>query len=139
MSVLPSPRFDTTINYGHILTVVTLAITLGGGLLMSAREQALLTARLTTLEKTTQVEVEKIKAEAASRMAQYAPMLSAFAKSQDLQDERIANVVDAVKEIRSNFNTSTSTLNEIRQDVAVMRVQMGVPSPNQSRSTTRVN
>lgn len=139
MSVLPSPRFDTTINYGHILTVVTLAITLGGGLIMNAREQAVLNARLSTLERTAQVEIEKIKSEAASRIAQYAPILAALNKSQDLQDERIANVVDAVKEIRTGFGASAATLNEIRQDIAVMRVQMGVPSPNQTRSTTRVN
>lgn len=125
--ILPSPHFDRTINYGHILTVVALVATLGGGLIANAREQAVLSLRLETLEKTTQVELARIRAESDARVAQYVPAINAFSKSQDLQDERISNIVDAVKEMRSNFAASSALLSEIRQDIAVMRVQTRMP------------
>lgn len=128
VSMIPSPHFDRTINYGHVLTVVALVVTLGGGIIVNAKEQAVLVMRVETLEKTTQIELARIRAESDARVAQYVPTINAFSKSKDLQDERISNVVDAIKEMRTGFAASSAILSEIRQDIAVMRVQAQLPS-----------
>lgn len=137
--VPPSPRFDTTINYGHLLTVATIIITLGGGVLYNVREQALLSHRVATLESTVKVEIAKLQADALSRVAQYAPTITALNKSQDLQDERISNIVDAVKETRSSFTAIAATLAEVKQDVAIMRVQSQLPAPSSLPALPRPN
>ena len=124
----PRPRFDTTINYGHLLTALTIVLALGGGLIAQAREQARENAeiglRITMLEKSTTIEIERIRSTAMARVQQYMPLVDALVKSQDLQDERIANIVDGFKELRATTSSVATAVGEVKKDIAVMRAQM---------------
>jgi hypothetical protein len=102
------PKFEPVINLGHILTAVTMAGALIGILLkMSAWQSSTDSALAATQE----------------RASKYIPLIESGMKANDIQDERIANIVDALKENRKANIEILQSLNEIKLDVAVLKTQ----------------
>lgn len=106
------PRFDTTINYGHILQTVTLVITLIGGIGYISALAAEFRKDLAVIE---------------ARAARYIPVVDSLAASQSVQDERIGNLSDAVKDIRRTNSEVLTQLGGIREDMASVKARMGLP------------
>lgn len=129
------PRFNNEFNFGHVLTALGLMIAIGGGYVANAREFAQLQTRLATLEKNFDVRTQQIESAAAvrfkqidsdsaARVSQYAPQIAALNKSQDLQDERIANIVASTRDMRSSISDLVKVSADIERSVAVIRFQL---------------
>lgn len=102
------PKFEPVINLGHILQALTMAGVLIGLLIKISAWQT---------------NTENQLAEAKERATKYIPILEATTKLNDIQDERITNIIDAVKETRKTNLEILQTLNEVKLDVAVMKTQ----------------
>lgn len=104
------PKFEPVINLGHILTALSMAGVLIGLLIKIGAWQT---------------QTENQLAEAKERATKYIPIVEATMKLNDIQDERIANIIDALKENRVANAQILASLNEIKLDVAVLK-QRGV-------------
>lgn len=108
---MQKPRFDPTINYGHILQTVLLVITLGGGIYKYA---------------TFESEVRTALAAAAERAKVYQPLVSELQRSQVVQDERIGNLAESVREIRKTNTDLLQSIGGIREDMAAIKAKLQV-------------
>jgi len=103
------PRFDPTINYGHILTAVTLALGLGTLIWNQAAFQAATALELDAVSK---------------RAAVYIPRVDSLMQSQQVQDERIGNLSAAVGDIRKTNSEILSQMGGMREDLAGIKARL---------------
>ena len=108
-----APRFDWSFNFGHVLTSLTTAAAVGGFIWWSSDKIAGFEYRITAGELRAQT---------------YIPIVNGLMKSQDVQDERIGNISEALKGIRSdiaeNNRQARSELVEMNKSLGTMRENM---------------
>ncbi|KQW22158.1 hypothetical protein ASC80_01805 [Afipia sp. Root123D2] len=103
------PRFDPTINYGHLLQVGMLILTIFGFAYKFGSFQTEVTQRLDAADKW------------ALRVA---PMIDGMNSSQAVQDERIANLSSAVVDIRNSNSQVLLKIEAMRDDLAGIKVRL---------------
>ena len=106
------PRIDTTINYGHILQTATLLVTLVGGIVYISAVATEFRKDLAVIE---------------ARAGKYIPLVDSLAASQSVQDERIGNLSDAVKDIRRTNSKVLTQLGGIREHLASIKARVNAP------------
>lgn len=108
-----APRFDWSFNFGHVLTSLTTAAAVGGFIWWASDRIASFEFRISAAEVSAQT---------------YIPIVNSLVKSQDVQDERIGNVVDAVKGVRNdiaeNNRQTRAELGEMNKTLGTMRESM---------------
>lgn len=139
------PKFINEFRFGDLVPVLGFILTFGSTAAYVVKAQTQLEERVQRLntdldkykiemnarETRIQAEIERVRNEAHTRTATYAPQIESLNRSQILQDERIANVIDSSKEIRISTNQILASLSEIKQDFAVMRAQGTMPGSPQ--------
>ncbi len=108
-----APRFDWSFNFGHVLTSLMTAAAVGGFIWWASDRIASFEFRIQAAEV---------------RARTYVPLVNNLVKSQDLQDERIGNVVDAVKGVHSdiaeNNRQMRAEMSEMNKTLGAMRESM---------------
>lgn len=108
-----APRFDWSFNFGHVLTSLTTAAAVAGFIWWTSERIAGFEYRITAAEVRAQT---------------YIPIVNGLVKSNDVQDERIGNITDALRGIRTdiaeNNRQARSELQEMGKNVATMREGM---------------
>lgn len=108
------PKFDWSFNFGQVIQVLTLFITLGGGAIYQV---------------TVQTEMRKDIEAAKARALIYAPRVDTILASDTVQNERIGNLVEAVREIRKSNNEVLIALGNLREDMATVKQRVLAPRP----------
>lgn len=110
---LTTPRFDWSFNFGHVLTCLTMAFAVGGGLWAMSSSIAGIENRLLQSEARAQV---------------WIPRMEGMMKSDTIQDNRIENLADAVKGIRTDIAESARAnrldMADINKSVSGLRESM---------------
>lgn len=108
-----APRFDWSFNFGHVLTSLTTAAAVGGFIWWASDRIASFEFRIQAAE---------------TRAALWIPVIQAGQKANDVQDERIGNLSDALKGIRSdiadNNRQMRGELGDMNKNVATLREGM---------------
>lgn len=108
-----APRFDWSFNFGHVIQSFTTAAAVGGFIWWASDKIASFEYRITAAEGRAQI---------------YVPIVTGLAKSQDIQDERIGNLSDAMKAIRTdiaeNNRQMRGELGDMNKNIATMRENM---------------
>lgn len=108
-----APRFDWSFNFGHVLTSLTTAAAVGGFIWWASDRIAGFEYRITAAE---------------TRASLWIPVIQAGQKANDVQDERIGNLSDALKDIRSdiadNNQQTRAELGEMNKTLGTMRESM---------------
>ena len=108
-----APRFDWSFNFGHVLTSLTTAAAVGGFIWWASDRIASFEFRIQAAE---------------TRASLWIPVIQAGQKANDVQDERIGNISDALKGIRSdiadNNKQTRAELVEMNKSLGTMRENM---------------
>lgn len=103
---MSAPRFDWSFNFGHVLTGLTTAAAVGGSIWWASERLAGFEYRLKALEL-------------------QLPLITSLVKSNDIQDERLGNVVKGVGDMRSdiaeNNRQTRSEISDVKKDVGAVR------------------
>ena len=110
-----TPRFDPVINWGHILTVITIM----GGFALAYSNY---TAKIAAIEQS----IDQSNIRAATAL----PKLDAALKTNDVQDERIQNLSIAIQDLRRSQNEMVVLMGQIREDMATVRAKLAIERPN---------
>lgn len=90
-----APRFDWSFNFGHVLNSITVAITIGGFVFWASGKIENFERRIAASEERARV---------------YGPLVTGLVKSNDVQDERINNLSDAFRGIRTDITENNRQL-----------------------------
>lgn len=101
------PRFVWSFDFGQILQVFSIMIPLGGGLWYQAATQAAAQAEMRR-------DILSLQASAAA----YFPRVETQAQSDNVQNERIGNLSDAVRDIRKTNSEILTQMGGVREDLA---------------------
>lgn len=108
-----APRFDWSFNFGHVIQSLTTAAAVGGFIWWASDKLAGFEYRIAAGEVRAQT---------------YIPIVNALVKSQDVQDERIGNIGDAIKGIRTdiaeNNRQTRAELGEMNKILGTVREGM---------------
>jgi hypothetical protein len=106
-------RFDWSFNFGYVLTSLTTAAAVGGFIWWASDRIAGFEYRITAAE---------------TRASLWIPVIQAGQKANDVQDERIGNMSDALKGIRSdiadNNRQMRGELGDMNKSLGTMRESM---------------
>lgn len=102
-SSMHKPRFVWSFDFGQILQVVSLMIPLGGILWYQSTIQAEMRRDILTLQ---------------ASAAAYFPRVETQAQSDNVQNERIGNLSDAVRDIRKTNSEILTQMGGVREDLA---------------------
>jgi len=113
-------HIDPTVNVGTIIQALVLIGSLGTFAWMQAGLQAQYRSDLNVLKSSSDV---------------YVPIINQMVKSDDIQNERIGNLTNAVTEIRKSSqetslevrksqNETNALLGDIREDMATLKAQL---------------
>lgn len=108
MSV-PRPRFDPTINWGHILGALTFIVMIGGTGITLTRLATTFDNRLDAVEKA---------------IVALAPELRAQDKLNDRQETRLDAQADAIKGIRADNEEVKKRMGTIGETMVGMKAQL---------------
>lgn len=108
-----APRFDWSFNFGHVIQSLTTAAAFGTFIWWASDKLAGFEYRITAAEVRAQT---------------YVPIVNGLVKSQDVQDERIGNLSDAMKAVRTdiaeNNRQMRGELGEMNKNLGTMRENM---------------
>lgn len=108
MSV-PKPRFDPTINWGHILTALTIFVMAIGSIVAGTRIATNFDHRLDAMEKS---------------LASIAPEIRAEAKLNARQEDRLDAQAEAIKGIRTDNAEINKKMGVIGESMVGMKTQI---------------
>ena len=101
-----APRFDWSFNFGHVLTSVSCIASVLAFVWWTSAKVVTMELRIGHVET-----AAKNAAAAAELRAQtYIPIITGLVKSNDVQDERIGNMADAIRGIRADIAESNRQL-----------------------------
>lgn len=106
---VPRPRFDPTINWGHILTALTIVVMAVGSIIAGTRIATNFDNRLDTMEKT---------------IASVVPEVRAEAKLNARQEDRLDAQADAIKGIRADNAEINKKMGAISESMVGMKTQL---------------
>lgn len=107
------PRFDPTFNYGHLLQAGMLAAALVSGY-----------AAIVSFQDEVRRDLRNVEGWSAV----YRPAVDGLLRSQVLQDERIGNLADSIREIRKVNSDTLAAIAGIREELAGIKVRLPPPS-----------
>lgn len=110
---VPKPRFVWSFDFGQVLQTGTFLVVVGGLVWYQASTTAEMRRDITQLQAATAVSSPKIEAHAAA---------------DNVQNERIANLSDAVRDIRKVNAEMLTQMGGVREDLAGIKARLGVPS-----------
>lgn len=118
-----APRFDWSFNFGHVLTSLTMAAAVGGFIWWASDRIASFEFRIQAAD---------------TRASLWIPVIQAGQKANDVQDERIGNISDAMKGVRAdiaeNNRQTRGELSDVKKDVATIREGMAELRAKSSRN-----
>lgn len=97
-SAVPKPRFDKTINYGHILTAFTICVSLLGTGVYQVQQNTQMRYQLAQIQ---------------SSVDAYGPRIGSLEASNQLNSERITNAAASMRSMREDFNTTSNDLRRV--------------------------
>lgn len=106
---MQAPRFEWSFNFGHVLTVATIA----GGLI------AIYTNMKTSVETLDQ----RVKA-LEVQTAQYRPLVEAISIRLGTSDERVSNMAESMRDMRRAQQETTVTLGTVRETLAAISARL---------------
>jgi methyl-accepting chemotaxis protein len=109
---MQSPRFDPTISLGNVLVALSFLFPLAGSLAYQIKTNTDHDNRIGTLE-TRMNEVD-------DRGKVWQPVVQAAVKANDVQDERIGNMADSMRELRNVSQKQTEKLGDIQATLATL-------------------
>lgn len=113
----PTPIFDPRIGYRDIITVVTLAITIGGGIYTLGSQASEFRATIAQIQRDFDYRVAAIE-----RLSiQYVPVIQGLEKSDSRQEDRIQSISAAIGDIRKVNGELLTQMGKVREDVAGMK------------------
>jgi hypothetical protein len=113
----PSPTFDPRIGYRDIITVCTLAITIGGGIYTLGNQAAEFRGTIAQIQRDFDHRVAAIE----KLSIQYVPVIQGLEKSDGRQEDRIQSMSAAIGDIRKTNGELLSQMGKVREDVAGMK------------------
>lgn len=112
-----APKFNWEFNFGHVLTSITMAISIASGVWWVSSSIERQTGRINALE--------------ASR-TQYVPLIESMNSRLGTADERISNLAETVRGQRRVNTEILTTLGTIRENVAAINARtVASPQPRQ--------
>lgn len=115
-----APRFDWSFNFGHVLTSLSMLSAVGGAVLWTSGKIADFEYR---------IKAGEIRAQT------YIPIVTGLVKSDDVQNERIGNLSDAIKGIRTDIAENARQyrieLQEINKNTSSLRENMAAMNARQ--------
>lgn len=106
------PRFVWSFDFGQVLQTATFLIAVGGLVWYQASTTAEMRRDITSLQALAAVSGPRIEAHAAA---------------DNVQNERIANLSDAVRDIRKVNAEMLTQMGGVREDLAGIKARLGVP------------
>jgi len=101
------PRFVWSFDFGQILNIVSLILTVSGALWYQASTHA-----------AAQAEMRRDILNLQANAAMYFPRVEIQAQSDNVQNERIGNLSDAVRDIRKTNSEILTQMGGVREDLA---------------------
>lgn len=105
-STVPKPRFDKTINYGHILTAFTICVSLLGTGVYQVQQNTQMRYQLAQIQ---------------SSVDAFGPRIGSLEASNQLNSERITNAAASMRSVREDFNATT---NELRRADSLLQTEI---------------
>lgn len=109
---MTKPRFIWAFDFGQVMQTLATVIPIASLVWYMAASNAEMRRDIATLQ---------------AREASYAPKVDALAKSNDVQDERIGNIADAVRGIQRVNAEMLSQIGGVREDLAGIKARIAVP------------
>ena len=118
-SSVTKPRFDGTINYGHLLTAFTICVSLLGTGAYQVQQNTQMRMQLAQIQ---------------SSVDAFGPKIGSLEASNQLNSERLTNMGNTNRSLREDFTTTTNDLRRVdsslqaeintnKIDIATLRAQ----------------
>lgn len=120
MNAVVKPRFDTTIQYGHILQAVAMVAGIFGATVFVSMWFSNLEQRVIAQERLA---------------VRYVPIIDALDAANKVQDFRIDTVSESIQDIRKIMTELLSNMGSVRESLAEMKVR----AYYQDRATTSLS
>ena len=120
-SLVKAPRFDKTINYGHLLTAFSIMIGLLGTGAYQVQQNTQMRVQLTQIQQSVDA---------------YGPRIGSLEASNQLNSERITNAANTARSLREDMVATTNDLRRVdttlqteinasRIDIAGLKARFG--------------
>lgn len=104
-----APRFDWTFNFGHVLTVLAIVISIGGSAMAISTKLENFEQRITTAERA---------------VLQHGPKIDVADKLNDRQDSRLDAQADAIKGMRADISETNRKVGTLAEITAGMNAKL---------------
>lgn len=112
-------RFERTFNLGHVITVLGFILSVATLIWFQSKWQANVDTHMLTLEAV-QAEAKVAGKEARDK---YIPLIETLGRSDDVQNDRIKMIGEALQEIRKSQSEIVTKVNELTVGIAEIRAQ----------------
>ncbi len=123
------PRFDPTINVGHILTVASILLTVGGGIWWTSAQLTRFQEQANRFQEQLvhmRRDLDAATTAALDRQRQYGPRIDGIERDNQVQGERIQNLSLAAADQRKAAADILTILGNIREDMATVRTRLNL-------------
>jgi hypothetical protein len=123
------PRFDPTINVGHLLTVASILLTVGGGIWWTSAQLTRFQEQASRFQEQLlhmRRDIDSATTAALDRQRQYGPRIDGIERDNQVQGERIQNLSLAAADQRKVAADILTILGNIREDMATVRTRLNL-------------